>query len=81
MNRSVFNMEHVKGYASLTDQQKELFHRVYEKHLAAMGTEKRKKYEPSQLKEIKWNQSENCLHVYWKGDTDWFHYDTRGTWY
>ncbi|OIJ22036.1 hypothetical protein BKP45_04990 [Anaerobacillus alkalidiazotrophicus] len=71
----------VKGFSKLTEQQQQLFVRVYKRHLAAWGTEMRKKYELKQLKEIKWSKKENCLHVFWKGDTDWFHYDTRGCWY
>ena len=72
---------HVKGFSKLTAEQKKLFRRVYYSHLKMMGTEARKKYLPDQLKEIKWVQKENCLHVFWKGKTDWFHYDTRGCWY
>lgn len=71
----------VKGFSKLTDWQQELFVKVYRNHLAAWGTTMRKKYEPKQLKEIKWNKSEKCLHVFWKGDTDWFHYDMKGCWY
>ncbi|OIJ07642.1 hypothetical protein BKP35_18330 [Anaerobacillus arseniciselenatis] len=71
----------VKGFSKLTDQQQQLFVKVYKSHLAAMGTEKRKKYEPSNLKEIKYSVRERCLHVFWKGNTDWFHYDSRGCWY
>lgn len=71
----------VKGFSKLTEQQKQLFQRVYKNHMAAFGTEKRKKYAVDQLKEIKWDQRENCLKVYWKGDRDWYHYDTKGCWY
>ncbi|QOY37081.1 hypothetical protein AWH56_005415 [Anaerobacillus isosaccharinicus] len=72
---------HVKGFSKLTLEQKQLFRRVYNSHLKMMGNEARMKYLPEQLKEVKWVQQENCLHVFWKGDTDWFHYDTRGCWY
>ncbi|WNF36454.1 hypothetical protein RJD24_18830 [Bacillaceae bacterium IKA-2] len=79
MSSTVFSK--IKGFSKLTEQQQQLFVRVYKSHLAAMGTEMRKKYEPKQLKEIKWISKERCLHVFWKGKTDWFHYDTRGCWY
>jgi len=71
----------IKGYSKLTEHQQQLFSRVYKSHLKMMGTEKQKQYAPEQLKEIKWVPKENCLHVFWKGDTDWFHYDTRWCWY
>lgn len=74
-------MDHVKGYEKLSLQQKELFENVYEKHLKAMGENQRRKYERSQIKEIKWDAEEKCLKVYWSGDTDWFHYTTLGEWY
>lgn len=74
-------MENIKGYAKLTEIQKELFERTYETHLVMMGEGMRKKYGREKLKEIKWDKEENCLKVYWKGDTNWFHYTTNGTWY
>jgi len=74
-------MKSVKGYSLLTEEQKELFHDIHKRHLAGMGTEKRKQYEESNLKEIKWDRKEKCLKVYWNGETDWFHYTTRGAWY
>lgn len=73
-------MENIRGYAKLTKAQKELFEKTYEAHLAMMGEGMRKKYGPEQLKEIKWDREENCLKVYWKGDTDWFHYRIKGMW-
>ena len=73
-------MEHVKGYKKLTEEQKELFERTHQAHLKMMGTEKQKQYSVENLKEIKWDQREKCLKVYWKGDTDWFHY-RNGAWY
>ena len=75
------DFSNVKGFSKLTEEQQKLFIRVYNGHLKAMGNEARKKYLPEQLKEIKWVKNENCLHVFWKGKTDWFHYDTRGCWY
>lgn len=73
-------MDKIKGYAVLTEEQKQLFDRVYSRHMAAMGTEKRKNYSVEHLKEIKWDAAERCLKVYYKND-DWWHYDTKGDWY
>lgn len=78
---NITDFSKVKGFSKLTEQEQKLFIRVYKSHLAAMGTEMRKKYLPENLKSIKWVPKENCLHVYWKGKTCWFHYDTRGCWY
>lgn len=72
-------MNKIKGFAGLSDEQKQLFDRVYSRHMAAMGTEKRKKYSVDHLKEIKWNETEKCLEVYY--NDDWWHYDTKGDWY
>ena len=77
----VEDFKKVKGFAKLTEGQQQLFARVYKSHLAAWGIDMKKKYAAENLKEIKWVPKERCLHVFWKGNTDWFHYDTRGCWY
>ncbi|MDQ0254895.1 hypothetical protein J2S74_002277 [Evansella vedderi] len=71
----------VKGFNKLSESHKKLFMRVYLAHLSAMGTDFRQKYLPDNLKSIKWVPEKNCFHVFWHGDTEWFHYDTRGCWY
>lgn len=69
----------VKGLSKLTEIQKILFENTYTRHMLAMGTEMREKFE-GKIKEVKWDAKENCLKVYYKEGT-WWHYDTRGCWY
>lgn len=76
-----FYFSKVNGFSKLTEQQQQLFERVFKRHLAALGTEMQKKYTSENLKEIKWDRKDKCLKVYWKSNTDWFRYATNGSWY
>lgn len=64
----------------LTAEQRELFKRVYDRHMSTMGTEERRKYVVDEIKEIKWDGKENCLKVYFKNG-DWWHYGKDETWW
>lgn len=69
----------VKGISKLTKDQAKLFQSMHKKHLSAMGTEMQKKYSLENLKKVVWDNSENCLKVYY--DDNWWHYDSRGCWF
>lgn len=70
----------VKGYATLTDSQKELLDRVYVKHQSCMETEEKEKHQIKNITEVKWDETENCLKVYYDSG-NWWHYDIKGEWY
>lgn len=79
----VKNMVHedfltIKGFSDLTPEQADLFAHTYKRHYHGHGTEARKKRTPDQIKEIKWDATEECLKVYYRDE--WYHYDTEG-WY
>lgn len=69
----------MKGYDKLTDQLKELFNNTYIRHLESMGYGEREKYANQNIKEIKWDNRERCLKVYFKNG-EWYKYFTNGTW-
>lgn len=73
-------MNNLKGYSSLADPLKSLFERTYQNHLKSMGLKEREKHTPVQLKEIKWNNRERCLKVYFKNG-NWWNYSLNGTWH
>ncbi len=77
LNKS--DISHVKGYFSLTEIQRKLFLETYKKHLSAMGTVARQKYMPQHLKEVKYDNEDNTVNVYF--ENDWYHYATDHTWY
>lgn len=65
---------------NLTEDQKALFKQIHDKHLACMGTDKRKNYVVSELKNVVWDEEEDCFKVYYKNG-DWWHYTLNGEWY
>lgn len=70
----------MKALRKLSDEQKQLFEKVYEQHAASMGTEMRKKYSKENVDVVIWVRSEKCLHVHFK-DGEWWRYGLNGTWY
>jgi hypothetical protein len=58
------------GY--LTLEQRVLFHRVHAKHLAAWGTEARKKRTLDHIIKVVWDREKDCLKVYFD-DGEWWH--------
>jgi D-alanyl-D-alanine dipeptidase len=58
----------------------ELFMAVHAKHLAAWGTEARKKRTLEHITKVVWDQEEDCLKVYYD-DGEWWHYTKRHEWY
>lgn len=69
----------IKGFSKLTETQQQLFLRVHEKHLKAMGTDNQRKYALENVKKVAWDREEQTVNVYYE-DT-WWHYDKRGCWY
>jgi hypothetical protein len=63
----------------LSEEQAKLFLAVHKQHIAAMGTENQKKYSLSAVQNIKWDEEEQTVNVYY--DDTWWHYDRRGCWY
>lgn len=77
LNKS--DVSHVDGYFSLTEEQRNLFLTVYKKHLSGMGTVMRQNFMPQQIKEVKYDDTEKTVNVYF--ESDWFHYASDNTWY
>ncbi|WP_371069112.1 hypothetical protein [Sediminibacillus sp. JSM 1682029] len=70
----------MEGYENLTDQQRAIFARTHVQHQEAMGLEKSKEYGIQNVKELRWDDEENCLKVYF-ANGDWWHYTPNGQWY
>lgn len=69
----------LKGYKELTDDQRNLFDRVYDKHIM-LSIDEFMKYRESNITELEWIKAENCLRIRYKnGHT--IHYSNDGTWY
>lgn len=73
-------MEYPAWYEKLTPEQRFLFTKTYTKHLASMGTTKRSNYTEKHIKNVIWDEEENCLKVYFNNG-DWWHYSTNEEWY
>lgn len=63
----------------LTEEQAELFLSVHKQHMAAMGTENQNKYSLSAVRNVKWDEEEQTVNVYY--DDNWWHYDHHCCWY
>ncbi|MFD1363177.1 hypothetical protein [Lentibacillus salinarum] len=74
------SMENIEGYNVLTDKQKELFDQTYKAHVFMMDPEMRKQHTEEHIKEIRWNENEQCLRVYFDNG-EWYHYSLAGEWY
>lgn len=64
---------------NLTEEQSELFLEIQRKHLNGMGEEMRRKYTLYRIKDLVWDQEEDCLKVYY--DDVWWHYGKDLTWW
>lgn len=60
------SMKHVKGYANLSDQYKELFDTVYNLHLSSMDKKTRSEHTDEHILKVKWDLISDCLIVYFK---------------
>lgn len=69
----------VIGFNDLTDSHRNLFVKVYQKHLLSMGTNQREKFFPKHLRKVEWNERTNSIHVHFVGN--WWHYNNDHTWY
>lgn len=70
------NLETVKGYETLSPEQKELFNKVYANHIGCIESEALKeKYTP-----VKVATAEYGVRVEFKAAT-WLHYNWKGEWY
>lgn len=78
--RFLFHLDGVNGFKQLTADQKELFSRIYDRHMNSFGTQARQKYTIDHLEQIQWDMKDKCLRVYFDNG-DWWHYDPNGTWY
>jgi hypothetical protein len=63
----------------LTPEQYFLFLSTHVKHLKAMGAQNQKKYSLSKVKNVQWDQQENCIKVYY--EDSWWHYTKDHMWY
>ena len=70
----------IQGYDKLGIYGQRVFNRTHKLHLAATGTEKRKKYEREQVKSVKANNAERCIEVRFRNG-ELFKYKPDGTWY
>jgi hypothetical protein len=71
--------EQILGFDQLTIDQQELFQRVHQKHLQALGTEARKFYTIDQIREVRWDHEDETVNVYF--EDDWWHYTDDEKWY
>lgn len=71
-------MMHVKGWNKLNSEMREIFMKIYRRHLRAMGEAEREKHNESNLVEIKVNQKEQCFDVYYNHEH--YKYFSDGTW-
>jgi hypothetical protein len=55
------------------------FMRTHRAHMKAWGTDNQKKYSLPNVKDVIYDEAEDCLKVYY--DDTWWHYDRRRTWY
>ncbi|MEG7342538.1 hypothetical protein V6E27_28735 [Bacillus cereus] len=63
----------------LTKEQYELFIKVHERHMQAFGTKNQQKYALINVKDIVWDEDEDCLKVYY--EDEWWHYTRELEWY
>jgi|GEM_PF-4863086 len=68
----------IKGYSKLHENEKDLFKRVYNHHLASMGIEQKKLHSIENIKEVKANYEERCIEVHYKHE--WYKYHPDLTW-
>jgi len=68
----------IKGYNTLNNQEREIFEQTYQKHYDVQGSEQKKLFEKEKIKEIKVNDEENCIEVYF--EHEWFKYYSDFTW-
>lgn len=72
----MINLEKVKGYEKLSQEQKELFKRVYANHIGCIESESlKKKYTPVKVSPVEYG-----VRVEFKSAT-WLHYNWKGEWY
>lgn len=64
----------------LTEENKRLFYRVYNKHQLSMGTDMKTKYSLSNIENVYWSSRNDCLIVQFING-DWWHYTKDHTWY
>ncbi len=70
-------MEHIKGYEKLPEQLQQFFKEVHKAHLSSRGVEMRKQHTEEHIKEVKWDNVEKCLKVYYDNG-EWYHYSNTG---
>ncbi|QQY96011.1 hypothetical protein [Bacillus thuringiensis] len=51
----------------------------HERHMQAFGTKNQKKYALINVKDIIWDEDEDCLKVYY--EDEWWHYTRELEWY
>lgn len=69
----------MKGYNKLTEGQKQLFEETHQAHLSIMDSEMRKKHTREQVAEVKWDNEEKCLKVYFSHG-ECYHYLPTQEW-
>ena len=70
----------MKGYDLIGPYGQVIFNRTHTRHLASMGTEERKYYERDQIKEVRANNEERVIEVYFKNG-ELFKYTPELTWH
>lgn len=73
------DFRNVKGYNELTKEQQVLLERVYQRHMAAMGTDTKKQYVIENIKEVEWDQKEKTVNIHF--EDIWWHYSGDDTWF
>ncbi|MCC2380945.1 hypothetical protein LKM00_26470 [Bacillus wiedmannii] len=63
----------------LTKEHYDLFIQVHNKHMSVFGTNNKQKYALEHVKNVVWDENEDCLKVHY--DDVWWHYSKDLTWY
>ncbi|CAM3305725.1 hypothetical protein FITA111629_15375 [Filibacter tadaridae] len=63
----------------LSENEQKLFEQVYKRHVNAMGSEERKKYEREEVTKVERDVPNKCLNVHF-ANGEWFRYYVDGTW-
>lgn len=72
-------MEKLPVFNKLTDKEYELFLKIYNNHISAMGAKERQKHTLSDIVKVDKDIKNRCFKVYFKNG-NWWHYYLNGSW-
>lgn len=63
----------------LSENETKLFEKIHARHLNAMGSQEKLKYQREEILKIERDAANKCFKVYFRNG-DWFRYFADGTW-